>query len=219
MSQNRLQQLERSAAVRRLRSSLANNLATLRERVDTQLDAYSRVLFLASFTSPSGARDARANSVWHAESRALADDPIEQALRESAREDGLVAAPVDFAERLRMRLPATPSEVAQEPLTSYEHLVACGKALFGAASFSALLMFASTWVLALANPSFAFAVLATIVSVLIVALATLRFAWETASGAASNPALVLGAMVTPLVAFLIAGAYLTRISGRFSGEV
>jgi len=155
---------------------------------------------------------------WHTESRAVADDPLDQVMRESVMRGGLTAAPSDFTKRVSARLPAAPDEVAPQSLGTYEQLVACAKTLCGAASFSALLMFASTWVLALANPAFAFAVLATVVSVLILVLAGLRVAWETASGAASNPFVMLAAMAAPLVTFLLVGTQLSRISGRFFQE-
>jgi hypothetical protein len=143
-------------------------------------------------------------------------DPMERALRRQARQAGILPAPAEFAARVRLRLPADPPPFDIVSFNPYRHLRAHAPLMVGALSFAALLTFGSSWLIAIVEPSLAFAILATLVSLVLLLAHGLRFAWETLSGAAGNPALLFLAMFAPVVGTLVVATQLPRLSARLS---
>ncbi len=112
-----------------------------------------------------------------------------------------------------MRLPLDPPPYdIVSFLNPYEHLREHARLVFGTLGFSALLLFGSSWLIAVVEPSLAFNILAALVSVVILLAESLRLAWQTATGAASNPLVALVAMAGPLVAFFLVALQLSRWS-------
>lgn len=140
-----------------------------------------------------------------------ADDPIAQLLRHGDEHH----APPGFAAAVAWRVAAAgppPLVVVQTHAENpFATLKEHARLIFGTLSFSAILTFGSTLLLAIAKPSLAFAVLAALVTVGLLLADGARFVWQTTLGAASNPALMLMAMLAPLVVFLVACKQLMRL--------
>jgi hypothetical protein len=148
---------------------------------------------------------------------AIEDGPLGSALRAVAHGDGMLAAPTGFSARVASRLPATPPPLHPDATAShafgqYAALKQHAGLVFGAVSFSALLSFVTSWLLASAVPSLGFALLATLVTLGIVLVDVLRTLVQVTAGAATNPVLVLAAMSGPLIVFLLACTQLARLS-------
>jgi len=124
------------------------------------------------------------------------------------------SAPAGFAVRVVARLPETPPPLYPDliALNPYATLQQHLKVLCGAVSFSAVLSFLTTWLLATAMPSLGFALLATLVTLGLVLVEVLRTVVQVTAGAASNPMLLLVAMSGPLIVFLLACMQLARLS-------
>ncbi len=149
-----------------------------------------------------------------------APDPMERTLWQQAQQAAIWQAPAGFTLRVRMRLPADPPPfdvVTSGPYDQLHQVREHARLVFGALSVSALLTFGSSWLIAIVEPSLAFTILATLVSLVLLLAQSLRFAWETAAGAASNPVLLLLAMSAPVVGFLVVATQLPRWSERLGG--
>jgi len=144
-------------------------------------------------------------------------DLIEQALWRQAQQAATWRAPADFTLRVRMRLPADAPPLDVVTTGPYGQFREHARLVFGALSVSALLTFGSSWLIAIVEPSLAFAILAALVSLVLLLAQSLRFVLETAAGAASNPVLLLVAMSAPVVAFLVVATQLPRWSERLGG--
>jgi hypothetical protein len=137
---------------------------------------------------------------------------------EQSQQIRAVPAPSDLARGVFERLAAEQRKTSAPRFDVRAHLSEYGRVLFGTVSFSALLMFGSTWMLALTEPSLAFAMLATFLSFALLVTTCLRIAWELAAGAAANPLLMLLAMSAPLIAFMFLAAQLPRRSAQLTHQ-
>jgi hypothetical protein len=144
-------------------------------------------------------------------------DVTDHSLRSHAQQAGVLHAPSDFAARVRMCLPADPPPFDLAILNPYAYLRQHSRLVAGALGVSALLTFGASWLIAVVEPSLAFAILAALVSLVILLAEGGRLAWETASGAASNPLLMLVAMSAPVIGFLVLAPQLSRLSAHLSG--
>jgi hypothetical protein len=144
-------------------------------------------------------------------------DATDRTLRSHAQQAGVRRAPSDFAARVRMCLPADPPPFDLAILNPYAYLRQHSRLVAGALGVSALLTFGASWLIAVVEPSLAFAILAALVSLVILLAEGGRVAWETASGAASNPLLVLVAMSIPVIGFLVLAPQLSRLSAHLGG--
>lgn len=127
----------------------------------------------------------------------------------------------DFTARVLLRLPAAPLAAPVVPVAHpgpFAQLAAYLRVVGGTLGFSALLMFGSSFMLALANPGFAFAVLAALVSLALAIAASLRIALTMASGVAANPILAVTAMAAPLVTFILVLTQAPRLASRLLRE-
>lgn len=159
---------------------------------------------------------ARGRELYEATER-LDDGPMESALRAIAHGNGMRSAPAGFSARVASRLPATPPPLLLDaaephPFEYYAALKQHARLVCGVVSFSALLSFLASWLLASAAPSLGFALLATLVTLGIVLVDALRTLVQVTAGAATNPVLVLTAMAGPLIVFLLACTQLARLS-------
>lgn len=129
----------------------------------------------------------------------------------------MICAPAGFSTRVVSRLPATPPPLHPDATElhhfgQYAALKPHAQVVCGAVSFSALLSFLASWLLASAVPSLGFALLAALVTLGIVLVDVLHTFMQVAAGAVTNPVLVLAAMSGPLIVFLLACTQLARLS-------
>src|SRR5262249_14997131 len=94
---------------------------------------------------------------------AEADDPMARLLARASGGRMRVAAP-DFTTDVLRRLPARPAPLPTTHLAPSARLAEYARVVGGTLGFWALLMFGSSWLIALASPAFAFAALAALVS-------------------------------------------------------
>jgi hypothetical protein len=214
MSQSRLnsRRIRESAVARQWRA----NLSTLVDQLANQLaDGWALLVEDASSAfspldrSPIAPPTPFDHTADH-EAAHEASPAFDRRLRTFAQQSEPRRAPIGFTGGVLVRLPAGPPPFESLLVNPYDQLRTHARLVFGTLSFSALLVFGSTWLLAVVAPSLALAILAALVSVVILLTDGLRFAWQTAAGAASNPALVLLAMSAPLVAFLVVANQRTR---------
>jgi hypothetical protein len=196
--------------------------ANLRTLVDQLADGWALLVEdAARFTHPripddhATRRDPRGYSVLPFTT--ARQEPMEQRLRQYAWQSGIRHAPADFTARVQTRLPADPPPFDVIIRNPYQHLREHSRLVVGTLSFSALLMFGSSWLIAVIEPALAFAILAALVSLVILLADGLRFLWQMAASAASNPLLLLLAMLAPLGAFLVVATQLPHWSADATG--